>query len=81
MITIGQSAQEFSDEFSKYTKTKVIQEPDGKEALKSAIAIAEDSLISSGGSILLAPLAASFDQFKDYKERAKVFRELVKARI
>jgi len=29
------------------------------------------------GSVLLAPLAASFDQFKDYKDRAQAFREAV----
>jgi len=31
----------------------------------------------SSGSVLLAPLATSFDQFRDYKERSKVFREVV----
>jgi UDP-N-acetylmuramoylalanine--D-glutamate ligase len=31
----------------------------------------------SSGSVLLAPLATSFDQFKDYKERSRAFREVV----
>ena len=77
MITIGQSAQEFSDEFSGFCETVVCNQKDGKEALKSALKIARARLEQTGGSILLAPLAASFDQFKDYKERGKIFRELV----
>jgi len=81
MITIGQSAQEFADAFAKYTKTVVIDEPDGKLALEQALTIAEQNLSPAGGSILLAPLAASFDQFKDYKNRAKIFRELVEVRL
>jgi UDP-N-acetylmuramoylalanine-D-glutamate ligase len=27
--------------------------------------------------VLFSPLAASFDQFRDYAERARVFREVV----
>jgi UDP-N-acetylmuramoylalanine-D-glutamate ligase len=32
---------------------------------------------ASKGTILLAPLAASFDQFKDYKDRAATFKRVV----
>ena len=35
------------------------------------------STYSKGGTVLLAPLAASFDQFKDYKVRARAFRKAV----
>jgi UDP-N-acetylmuramoylalanine-D-glutamate ligase len=29
------------------------------------------------GHVLLAPLAASFDQFRDYVDRARAFRDVV----
>ncbi len=32
-------------------------------------------VLPEGGTVLLAPLCESFDQFKDYKDRAKAFRQ------
>ena len=45
------------------------------EALRKAVEEALSRL--EQGSVLLAPLAASFDQFRDYKDRAQAFREAV----
>jgi UDP-N-acetylmuramoylalanine--D-glutamate ligase len=42
-------------------------------------AVAEALKRLEGGSVLLAPLASSFDQFQDYKDRARAFREAVYA--
>jgi UDP-N-acetylmuramoylalanine--D-glutamate ligase len=53
----------------------VIGEKDGYKAMRQAVAEALARL--EQGSVLLAPLAASFDQFKDYKDRAQAFREAV----
>ncbi len=52
--------------------TKIIKRTDFAEAVLDAYAEAE-----KGGVVVLSPAAASFDRFKDYKERGKVFREVV----
>ncbi|MGQ9511022.1 MAG: UDP-N-acetylmuramoylalanine--D-glutamate ligase, partial [Thermaceae bacterium] len=57
------------------TEVVEIPERDGRKALLLAV---EESLKRlERGSVLLAPLAASFDQFKDYQDRAQAFREAV----
>jgi len=48
----------------------------GKEAFSRAIEIALSRI--DRGSVLLAPLAASFDMFRDYKARSQAFRAAVK---
>ncbi|KGQ21700.1 UDP-N-acetylmuramoyl-L-alanine--D-glutamate ligase [Thermus filiformis] len=52
-----------------------IPEKDGRKALLRAVEEALSRL--EEGSVLLAPMAASFDQFGDYRERARAFREAV----
>ena len=46
---------------------------DMKEAVRSARAQA-----MSGDSVLLSPMTASFDMFKNYEERGRVFKQIVK---
>jgi UDP-N-acetylmuramoylalanine--D-glutamate ligase len=38
---------------------------------------AETLRAEGGGTVLLAPLAASFDQFDDHRDRGRVFRAAV----
>jgi UDP-N-acetylmuramoylalanine--D-glutamate ligase len=45
--------------------------------LKEAVATAAEQA-SPGDVVLLSPGCASFDEFRDYKERGKVFQELVR---
>ncbi|WP_337845426.1 Mur ligase family protein [Thermus sp.] len=52
-----------------------ILEKDGRATMQRAVAEALARL--EAGSVLLAPLAASFDQFRDYRDRAQAFREAV----
>jgi UDP-N-acetylmuramoylalanine--D-glutamate ligase len=46
--------------------------------LGDAIAKAR-ALASPGDLVVLAPACASFDQFKDFEHRGRVFKELVRA--
>jgi UDP-N-acetylmuramoylalanine--D-glutamate ligase len=46
--------------------------------MKEAVAKARD-LASSGDVVLLSPGCASFDEFMDYKDRGRVFQQLVRA--
>ena len=47
------------------------------ETLKDAVEKAH-SLADKGWCVLLSPACASFDMFKDYEERGRVFKEIVK---
>ena len=46
-------------------------------SLREAVTCAEE-MTSPGGSVLLSPAAASFDMFKDYKERGELFARYVR---
>lgn len=79
-IGIGKSGQEFTKAIASWTNTKYCSTSNGEKALFEACNLAVEYLITyaeSKGTVLLAPLAASFDQFKDYKDRALVFRKAV----
>ncbi len=78
-IGIGKSGEHFTKELSSWVETKYCTEVDGEAALFKACKLAIECLLNypQGGTVLLAPLAASFDQFEDYKERARAFRKVV----
>jgi UDP-N-acetylmuramoylalanine--D-glutamate ligase len=75
ILAIGQDGGRMAAFFKNLVEVVEISEPDGRSALKQAVREALQRL--STGSVLLAPLATSFDQFKDYKERSRIFREVV----
>ncbi len=82
LVGIGESGPAFARAFSDDTDTVVCTEPDGEAALRCAVEHALRYLRDhhqGRGHVLLAPLAASFDQFTDYVERARVFRDVVTA--
>ncbi|GGM92002.1 UDP-N-acetylmuramoylalanine--D-glutamate ligase [Thermus composti] len=74
VLAIGRDGARMAEAL-KGPEVVVIGEKDGRKALRRAVAEALARL--SEGSVLLAPLAASFDQFQDYKDRARAFREAV----
>ena len=78
-IGIGASGGAFAEAVSKWTRAVVVETRDGHVAMRQAVQQASSFLreVSEGGTVLLAPLAASFDQFSDYKERARAFRDAV----
>ncbi|WP_457637005.1 UDP-N-acetylmuramoyl-L-alanine--D-glutamate ligase [Oceanithermus sp.] len=74
VLAVGRDGPRFAKAFASHAKVVRIDETDGEEALTKAVrlAVAEPKI----RSLLLAPLAASFDQFSDYKERSRVFRNV-----
>ncbi len=80
-VGIGASGERFAEVVSPWTKTVVCEAEDGQTAMHQAARQATNFLQNypQGGTVLLAPLAASFDQFKDYKARAEAFRDAVHA--
>jgi UDP-N-acetylmuramoylalanine--D-glutamate ligase len=53
--------------------TKVLRRDDLEEAVLEAYALSE-----KGGVVVMSPAAASFDMFKNYKERGERFRAIVR---
>jgi len=79
LVAYGASGPELARAFGGVTQVTECRQPDGREALACAVRAAVGFLRErhGGGTVLLAPLAASFDQFDDYAHRARVFRDVV----
>jgi UDP-N-acetylmuramoylalanine--D-glutamate ligase len=78
-VGIGEAGETFAERVQDLTTTLVSKEKNGEAALQFACEVGLKHLQehSNKGTILLAPLAASFDQFKDYKDRAATFKRVV----
>jgi UDP-N-acetylmuramoylalanine--D-glutamate ligase len=78
-IGIGEAGEHFANRVEHLTATLISREKTGEAALRFACEEGMKYLQHCGnkGTILLAPLAASFDQFKDYKDRAATFKRVV----
>jgi len=72
MILIGQTAEKIRACAQKCGFTAVHMEPDLKHAVQKAAELAEE-----GDAVLLSPACASWDQFKSYEERGRLFKEYV----
>ncbi len=70
---IGEAAKEFAATLGD----KAPHEIDG--TLDRAVAAAYEAAKADGGTVLLSPACASFDQFTDFEARGEAFRALVNA--
>lgn len=74
ILAVGQDGPRMAERFADLAEVVPILEAEGHSALRRAV---EEGLARlETGSVLLAPLGTSFDQFKDYKHRSKVFRQV-----
>lgn len=72
VVAIGEAADELVAVFAKVTPTSVAASLE--DAVRDAFAAA-----SPGGTVLLAPACASWDQFADYTERGERFAEAARS--
>jgi UDP-N-acetylmuramoylalanine--D-glutamate ligase len=76
IIAIGEAGAHFAAAFAT-TPSVSVALPDGEAALAEAVRLGLHH--AAAGSVLLAPLGTSFDQFKDYKARGAAFAAAVHA--
>ncbi len=72
-VGIGEAGRPFTERVAAWTDSSYIAAQDGDAAMLAAVREAVDTLRDGGGTVLLAPLATSFDQFRDYRDRARAF--------
>ena len=73
MVAIGEAAAADRARRSA-TRVPVHDAADMRAAVRTAFA-----LRAPGGTVVLAPACASFDMFRDYAERGRVFKQEVAA--
>jgi len=76
VIVTGAAAPKILDEIYRLPSApfNCYYVPDFEKAVRKAI-----SVTPRGSAVVLSPACASFDRFKDYKERGRFFQEIVKA--
>jgi UDP-N-acetylmuramoylalanine--D-glutamate ligase len=70
LVLFGEARETIAERLGRVVETKQAQ------TLREAMPLAQ-SLAAAGDVVLLAPGCASFDEFKDYKERGDVFKQWV----
>jgi UDP-N-acetylmuramoylalanine--D-glutamate ligase len=71
LILIGEAKERMARELGRLTDTSMAK------TLEEAVLLAYQTA-KKGEVVLLSPACSSFDMFKDYKERGRVFKEAVK---
>jgi UDP-N-acetylmuramoylalanine--D-glutamate ligase len=70
MIALGQARDIMKSTFSDVVPVETVG------SLQEAVSLARDKA-RPGECVLLSPMCASFDMFKDYEHRGEVFKEIV----
>ena len=71
MVVIGKIRQQLAETFGS-----VVPVTDGGTEFRQAIERAR-SFAQQGDCVLLSPMTSSFDMFKNYEERGRIFKEIV----
>ena len=72
-VLIGQTAPQIEESLRRAGYDHILHAETLREAVLTCRQIAED-----GWNVLLSPACASFDMFKDYEERGRVFKNVVR---
>jgi len=72
VVILGETADQIQTSLRNHGFTRITRASDLREAVEKARGLATE-----GWNILLSPACASFDQFKDYEERGRVFKKIV----
>jgi len=74
VVTLGDTAQQIEDALKTVGYDSFVRAGSFEDAVLKA-----KELAKAGENVLLSPACASFDMFKDYEERGRVFKEIVNA--
>ena len=74
LILLGQTAEKIKACAEAHGFTDIVMVADMEEAVKKAAELARP-----GEAVLLSPACASWGMFKNYEERGRIFKELVRS--
>lgn len=77
VIAFGEDGPAFAERLG--LPAEVIQAATGDETMRQAVRAGFAALSAGQGTVLLAPIGTSFDQFRDYKERGASFAAAARA--
>lgn len=77
-VVIGSDTQELEQLFAKLCPDLKVRVISGSGVMEQAVRAASEQA-ADGDTVLLAPAAASMDQFKDYADRGRQFQQAVRS--